>query len=246
MLRSATFAIVCACVLASSASAQVLYGSLTGNVTDPSNAAVPNVRVEALNTRTGISRAATTDESGSYAFNDLQAGLYKITYSAPSFRTLIQENVEIATNSIRRADIILQVAQVSEAITVSGTATVLQTDRADVNTVIQQSQISNLPFTGNSGRNWQALYKIIPGFSPPAELHSDAGNPQRALGSNVNGSSYSYNNTRLVGATVSYPWLPHRVAYVPPTDAVEAVNVVSNSFDAEQGMAGGVGHQCVD
>src|SRR4029077_1712373 len=92
-------------------------------------------------------------------------------------------------------------------------------------------EISNLPFTGNSGRNWQALYKIIPGFSPPAALHSDAGNPQRALGTNVNGASYSNNNTRLDGATVSYPWLPHIVAYVPPTDAVETVNIVSNSLD---------------
>jgi hypothetical protein len=54
----------------------------------------------------------------------------------------------------------------------------------------------------------------------------------------VNGASYSNNNTRLDGATVSYPWLPHIVAYVPPVDAVEAVNVVTNSFDAEQGMAG--------
>ena len=172
-------------------------------------------------------------------FNDLQAGVYRITYSAVSFRTLIQENIEIATNSVRRLDTKLEVAQVTEAITVSGTAIALQTDRADVNVQIQQQQIANLPFTGNAGRNWQALYKTVPGFSPPAELHSDAGNPQRALGANVNGASYSNNNTRLDGATVSYPWLPHIVAYVPPVDAVEAVNIVTNSMDAEQGMAGG-------
>lgn len=231
------FAFGCACI---PASAQVLYGSLTGNVTDPSLAAVPNVRVEALNTRTGISRSVTTDAAGSYSFNDLQAGIYKITFTAPSFRTLIQENVEIVTNSVRRLDTSLQVAQVNEAITVSGAAAVvMQTDRAEVSHQLQQTQMANLPFTGNAGRNWQALYKILPGFSPPAELHSDAGNPQRALGTNVNGASYSNNNTRLDGATVSYPWLPHIVAYVPPVDAVEAVNIVSNSFDAEQGMAGG-------
>lgn len=233
--------LLCAlCVFWVPAQAQVLYGSLTGNVTDSTSAAVPNVKVEALNSGTGVTRTSTTDESGAYSFNDLQPGLYRITFTAPSFRSVVQENVQVLANTMRRGDVQLQVAQISESVTVSADATLaLQTDRADVNNQIQRSQISNLPFTGNSGRNWQALYKIIPGFSPPAELHSDAGNPQRALGSNVNGSSYSNNNTRLDGATVSYPWLPHIVAYVPPADAVETVNIVSNSFDAEQGMAGG-------
>ena len=222
-----------------SANAQVLYGSLAGNVTDPSGAAVPDGRVEAVNTGTGVTRASVADSGGSYFFNDLQAGIYKITFSAPAFRTLVQENVQILANNLRRLDTQLQVAQVSESITVAAAATFLQTDRSDINIQNPQTQIMNLPFTGNSGRNFQALYKLVPGFSAPAELHSDAGNPQRALGANVNGASYSNNNTRLDGATVSYPWLPHIVAYVPPADAVESVNIVSNSFDAEQGMAGG-------
>jgi hypothetical protein len=224
---------------AAPAAAQVLYGSLTGNVTDPSAAAVPDVRVEAVNTATGVTRSSLTDSSGTYLFNDLQAGFYNVTFTSPAFRPIVQENVQILANNVRRVNIQLQVAQVSEAITVAASGLILQTDRADVNNQIPESQITNLPFTGNSGRNFQALYKLVPGFSPPAELHSDAGNPQRALGANVNGASYSNNNTRLDGATVSYPWLPHIVAYVPPADAVETVNIVSNSFDAEQGMAGG-------
>jgi len=150
---------------------------------------VPNVKVEALNSGTGISRAVVTDGAGTYAFNDLQPGSYRVTYTAPSFRTVVQKNVPIVANNLRRADVQLQVAQVSEAVTVSAdAAVVLQTDRADINNEIPRSQIANLPFTGDAGRNWQALYKIIPGFSPPAELHSDAGNPQRALGANVNGA----------------------------------------------------------
>ena len=143
---------------------QVLYGSLTGNVTDPSGAAIPDVKVEALNTSTGVSRVANTDNGGSYSFNDLQPGIYRITYSAASFRTVVQENVQITTNNLRRLDMQLAVAQVSEAITVSGTAVALQTDRADVNVQIQQAQITNLPFTGNSGRNWQGALQGGPRF----------------------------------------------------------------------------------
>jgi hypothetical protein len=219
--------------------AQVLYGSLTGSVLDPTGAAVPNARVEATNTATGVNRATSTDERGTFLIADLQAGPYRIVFSAPSFTTLNQEGVRIDVNNQLRIDVRLSVAQVSESVTVEASSVTLQTDRADVNNQISSSQVQNLPFAGNQGRNFQNLYKIIPGFSPPVELHSDAGNPQRALGSNVNGVSYSNNNTRLDGATVSYPWLPHIIAYVPPADAVETVNIVSNSFDAEQGMAGG-------
>src|ERR1700752_3784526 len=103
-------------VFATESRAQVLYGSLTGNVTDATGAAVPNVKVEASNIGTGISRVATTDSSGSYSFNDLQAGAYRITFTAPSFRTVVQEGVRIVSNSILRSDLQLQVAQVSDTI----------------------------------------------------------------------------------------------------------------------------------
>ncbi|MEJ7606527.1 MAG: carboxypeptidase regulatory-like domain-containing protein [Bryobacteraceae bacterium] len=230
-------ALLAALVVCEPAIAQVLYGSLTGSVLDHTGASVPNARVEALNPATGVLRQTVTDERGTYAFNDLQQGSYRVTIAAASFSTLIQEGVAVETNTVRRLDARLQVSQVTESITVAASNVTLQTDRADVNTQIQRTQVTNLPI--GAGRNFQNLYKTIPGFSPPSDAHSDAGNPQRALTTNVNGVSYSNNNTRLDGATVSYPWLPHIVAYVPPADAVETVNIVTNSFDAEQGMAGG-------
>jgi hypothetical protein len=217
--------------------AQVLYGTLTGTVTDSSDAAVPNAKVEAVNSNTGVSRETTTDERGVFVFRDLQAGSYSVTISAAAFSRAKFDNVDIATNTVRRADVKLQLAQVAESVNVSAATLALQTDRADVNVQLSKAAITNLPL--GAGRNFQQLYKTIPGFSPPAEAHSDAGNPQRALVSNVNGVSYSNTNTRLDGATISYPWLPHIVAYVPPQDAVETVNIVTNSFNAEQGLAGG-------
>lgn len=217
--------------------AQVLYGSLTGNLTDASGAAVPGAKVEALNVATGIAKQTVTDDRGSYLFGDLQPGVYKVSISAPAFSSVAQEGVPIDANTVRRFDARMQVAQITETVTVAAQSMTLQTDRADVNAQLRKAQVTDLPVA--SGRNFQQLYKLIPGFSLPAEAHSDAGNPQRALVTNVNGVSYSNNNTRLDGATVSYPWLPHIVAYVPPAEAVETVNIVTNAFDAEQGMAGG-------
>src|SRR5450759_4225172 len=78
--------------------AQVLYGSLTGNVTDPSSAAVPGAKVTALNTDTGISREATTDERGSYLFANAQSGTYRVTATAPSFQTMAQTDVRVNAN----------------------------------------------------------------------------------------------------------------------------------------------------
>ena len=224
---------------AAPATAQTLYGSITGTVTDPSGAAVPNARVEAMNVGTSIVKSAQTDERGSFLFNDLQVGTYKITVSAPSFGTRVTEGVQVAQNTTLRLDSSLSVSQVQETIMVSAAAVSLQTDRSDLNYVIRSNQITDLPIMNSQGRNFQALYKIVPGFTPPVEVHSDSGNPQRSMATQANGMNQSNNNTRLDGATVSYPWLPRIVAYVPPVEAVETVNIVTNSFDAEQGMAGG-------
>src|ERR1051326_5263315 len=87
-----------------SGQAQVLYGSLTGNVTDSSGAAIPNASVVALNTGTGVSQTVTTDSSGTYRFNALQAGVYKVTISAAGFAAKAFDRVDIANNLVRRAD----------------------------------------------------------------------------------------------------------------------------------------------
>ncbi len=217
--------------------AQVLYGSLTGSVTDATDAGIAAAKVEATNTNTGVAKQTTTDGRGVYLFSDLQPGTYAITISAASFGAISQQGIVVNANTVQRLDARLQLSTLAETITVQASAFTLQTDRADLNTQIHTTEIANLPIS--AGRNFQQLYKLVPGFSPPADSNSDAGNPQKALISNVNGVSQSNNNTRLDGATISYPWLPHIIAYVPPADAVETVNIVTNSFDAEQGIAGG-------
>jgi len=221
--------------------AQVLYGSLTGNVTDQKGAAVPGVTVEARNLGTGMTKEATADGSGGYQFSGLQPGTYSVTFTFTSFRTLTQENVRVEANSSRRLDAQLQVAGVSETVLITDQSAPLQTDRADVNTQLQASQIADLPIaSAGAGRNFQGLYKIIPGFSAVTEgVSSDGGNPQRSMTGNVNGNSMQANLTRIDGASNAYIWLPFNTAYVPPTESIESVNIVTNSYDAEQGNANG-------
>jgi hypothetical protein len=124
-------------------------------------------------------------------------------------------------------------------VTVTSDAPLLQTDKADVHTDLTAQQIENLPDMGTQGRNFQSLLRIIPGAGLTAETNSLAGNPQRAINANINGQSNQTVNTRIDDAHDAYAWLPANVAYVPPANAIDTVNVVTNSFDAEQGMAGG-------
>src|SRR6516164_11572382 len=82
-------------MLSAAAQAQILYGSMTGNVTDPTNAVVPKTRVEAVNVATGVSRSTETDATGIYRFTELQPGVYKVTFAAQAFATRTVDNVQV-------------------------------------------------------------------------------------------------------------------------------------------------------
>lgn len=219
--------------------AQALYGSLIGNVTDPSGAVVPNATVTATNDALGVSKTAQTNSQGQYLISDLQAGPYTVKISAPAFGTTTQTGIVIRENVQTRSDAQLKLAGVSETVSVSAAVQQLQTDRGDVHTDITQQQITDLPESGSTGRNFENLLKLTPGIQPPQEQNSTAGNPERAMSFNVNGSSYMNNNVRLDGASVIYAWLPYLISYVPPEEAIQEVNIETNSFLPEQGMAGG-------
>src|SRR5580704_2959324 len=220
------------------ASSQVLYGSLTCNVTDTSGAPVPNTKVDAANIATGIAKQAITDERGVFLIQDVQAGVYKLTFSAPSFANTVETGVEVVENTVRRVDVKLQVASVGQSVTVAAAAAVLQTDRADVNQQISERDVADLPLTGTNGmRNFESIFVTVPGFNPPVASSSTASNPTQSQTFYVNGSTSTGTNMKLDGASDIYPWLPQEAGYIPPAEAIQTVSIVTNSFDAEQGMA---------
>jgi hypothetical protein len=256
--RSLGMAVMARCVvvlilisggLPHAAHAQVLYGSLTGNVTDQNGAAIAGAKVEVLSVNTNTSKNTTTDDRGSYLFSDLKPGVYKVSIAATSFKTVLQSDVVIDANAVRRVDVELQASGVSEAVEVTASSVVLQTDRADLNVTQSARQVNNLPLFGSVGRNYQSLIYLIPGATKGTggffinqtgtEDNSAAGNPQRSMSFNINGVSRLQNNTRIDGSSVIYPWLPTNTVYVPPAESIQEVNIVTNAFDAEQGLAGG-------
>ncbi|MBZ5577232.1 MAG: TonB-dependent receptor [Acidobacteriia bacterium] len=223
------------------AHAQVLYGSLTGNVIDPADAAIPGAKVQAVNVNTGVTRQDETDARGAFLFNNLQLGTYKVTVEAKGFQTTVVSDVVVNANEVRRVDFNVAISRATQTVEVSANAAVLQTDKSDVHQVITAQQVTELPYSGGEGKNFQSLLYLVPGALFPAtkEPNSEAGNPMRGQALQVNGVSSSANSYKMDGAPIIYPWLPVDVAYVPSTEAIETVNISTNSFDAEQGTAGG-------
>jgi hypothetical protein len=217
--------------------AQVLYGSIVGNVTDKAGAAVAGANVKIVNKATNQVRDAVTNEDGGYTFTTVQTGDWEVTASKSGFKTLTRSNVAVTLNNITRTDLALEVGELSETVSVTADAALLQADRAEVRAELTSQTLLNTPIP--AGRNYQNLLRALPGINPPSNAHSIPTNPSRALEYNVNGTNSSSNNTRIDGASQYNIFLPHVTAYVPALESIETVNVVTNNFDAEQGLAGG-------
>ncbi|MGA7340562.1 MAG: TonB-dependent receptor, partial [Terracidiphilus sp.] len=236
----AAFALLALLAACTAARAQVLYGTLVGNVTDATGAAVAGAIVEATNTGTGIMKTGKTDNSGVYRLSDLGAGTYKVSIVAKTFAATVAQGIIIQTNTEQRFDAQMQPATVGQTVTVTGAPPELQTDTAIVSSELEAAQVQNLITTpGTNMRNFQSLYMTLPGFTPPTTDHSEAGNPGDTLFVSVNGVTGSNNNTRIDGVSDIYAWLPEIAAYSPSVEAIGSVNVVTNSFNAEQGFASG-------
>lgn len=155
ILKIAAFALLLLTLWTSPSFAQSDRGTLTGTVTDPSGAVVADAKVTATNLDTGEVREATTSGEGSYTMPELSADPYRVTVEAAGFKTATIENIQIAVQVTRTADIQLEVGGAGETVTVVAEAQTIQTETAVQQTNISERQVRELPLlTGidTSGR----------------------------------------------------------------------------------------------
>src|SRR5438045_175998 len=137
------------CLCALTAFAQLgTESSILGIVKDPTGAVLPNANVVVTNQETGLSQTATTDDNGFFQVLALPRGVYSVVVSLPHFSTWELSGMELTAGEQKRIQPSLAVGDVKQSVSVQAGVELVQTERASVETAIEQKQIRDLPFNG--------------------------------------------------------------------------------------------------
>jgi hypothetical protein len=214
-------------------------GTISGNLRDPRGAGVPKTEVTITEERTGVSRTVMTDDNGFYSAPSLAVGIYTVSTSPPGFKKTVANGVDLHVAENRVVNLDLQLGQVSETVTVSGTATPVETRSGDVNSLISEKQVTELPL---NGRNYAALVTLVPGLSAPNESGA-FGTRGTGLDSHVdvsvNGNQSNANMWTVDGVNNMDVGSNATLLVFPSIDSIAEFKVERNSFSAEYGQAQG-------
>jgi len=231
----AAILVLFACV--TTTSAQTDTGVIVGRVADDSGALLPGVTVTVTQEGTGIAATMATNDRGEYIFPGLRVGTYAVAAELQGFRRAVRREVRVNVQTRAQVDLQLSVGAVAEEVVVVGRAQLLQTQSADIGSVIDSRQVQDLPLLG---RRYSELAFLSPGVvSAPAGITSRG----EDTFFNANGNYATWNNYTLDGAdNNSFSTnLQERSPQVvqPPVDALSEFKVQTRTYSAEFGKAAG-------
>lgn len=215
--------------------AQDARGRITGKVTDASGGGIPGAEVTVTNATTGVVLRATPAASGNYEVPYLAPGLYTVRVSAAGFKSHERANLEVRVADRLTIDVTLEVGAVTESVTVSGQASLLETNTASLGRVVDTKRILELPLPGG---NALSLSRLAPGVvNLGVPNHPSLGPAVEVL------SSLSVNGVRSGNIEFTVDGSPsmwgQNAAYAPPTDMVAEFKVQTATYDASSGRAPG-------
>jgi hypothetical protein len=143
-------------VLTTPLTAQQLYGSLVGNVTDSTGAALPGATVTATQLETSLTREVVTNASGACSIPNIPSGTYRVVVTVSGFQTFTASNITV-TNRDTRVDARLNVGSLQESVTVLARAAILQTETAAVQHQATSEQLQTLPTSGRAFQSFVTL-----------------------------------------------------------------------------------------
>lgn len=225
-------------LLPASVYAQFDTSAVLGTITDASGAVIAGASVSLTASETGVVVSTVTNSNGSYEFFNVRIGKYTVSAEAQGFKKAVSDEFTVTVGARQRVALSLQVGEVSEVVTVTEAASVVEADTSSRGTVIGSKQAVDLPL---NGRAYADLTLLTPGTVQALRGTSLGG--ARDASYHVNGLRSSYNNFSLDGVEnnaygTSNQGFSNQVVQLSP-DAVGEFRVVTNNFSAEYGRAGG-------
>jgi len=216
---------------------QDFRATITGRVTDPNKAAVPNVQVQVRNIGTNETTSATTNSEGNYRVPFLRPGMYSVSVEATGFKKAARENFELVISQVATLDFTLEAGNISDQVTVTGEAAVIETATADRGGVIDRQKVVELPL---NARNPFMLGILTAGvnFNGASIWQRPFDNGAIAEWT-INGSQSRGNEFLLDGAPNNGQAGGNNIAYVPPVDSVQDFKIMTNTYDAQYGKTTG-------
>jgi hypothetical protein len=238
-----TKAVLGALLFATLAFGQFETSEVLGTVRDPAQKPVPKATVTLTNQDTQIEAKTTTDENGNYNFFNVKVGRYTVTAELVGFSKFLSPDIGVEVNARQRVDAVLQVGSITETVTVSGQASVVETDTSEHSQVIGTQAMVELPLNGRQYSSL-ALLSTNVHVSPAAIAFSPTSTPREGA-FNVNGMRSVYNNFLMDGldnnsyGTSNQNYSSQVVQ--PSPDALAEFRVITSNFSAEYGrVMGGV------
>ncbi len=224
-------------LLCGPAIAQEFRATLTGRVADPGDAHISGAAVEVKNTGTNAVVSTKTDAQGNYSAPFLTPGTYAVSVEAPGFKKSVRSGFVLNVNQTATLNFRLELGAVTQEVTVTAEAPMLDQSTADRGGVIDDESVQEYPL---NGRNPFMLSMLVAGVDFNGNLTYQRPFDNGAIADwSINGSGNRNNEFLLDGAPNNAQAGGNNLAYVPPVDSVQEFKIQTNSYDAQYGKSGG-------
>lgn len=235
-MRKAIFAFVLLLLLAPvTAFGQAVYGNIVGTVTDPQGAAIANAKVTITDTARQTSVTTSTNADGNFTQRGLIAGAYQIRVEAGGFKAAVS-NVIVSVDQETRAELKLEVGDVTQVVEISAEAPLLKTERADVAVTFSEKTVTNLPLIN---RRFTQFELLTPGVQATTSQTASSEDPQGSNRKVVNGQSFA-GTTQLLDGTDNRDALLSLIVINPTLESLAEAKITTSAYDAEFGATAGV------
>jgi Carboxypeptidase regulatory-like domain len=227
--------------------AQGIFATLTGVVSDPTGAVVPNAKIVLTDALSGSARDTVADADGYYTFASVPVGTYNLAVSAGGFQDYAATNISLGGGERRNVNVALTVGSASQTVSVNAQNTALAvTDSGERSFSLGTKELENFTQVGSNAAEY---IKIVPGFSIQNGTQNKANFTGQTIGINANGDSGSQsplnaasaynglpvNSLDIVadGAHVSDPGCNCDTPVNPNSDFLQEFKVLTSNFSAE-------------